>query len=61
MEITNSKSNIFWGRYKPRDYDLKIWVADMKKTKKYFDWSPKNNLKQGLEKTIDWFRINKQI
>lgn len=58
MQITKSKSQIQWRDYKPRDYDSEIWVADMKKTKKYFNWKPKYNLNQGLEKTIDWFKLN---
>lgn len=58
MQITKSKSKIQWGDYKSRDYDSEIWVANMEKTKKYFNWKPKYNLNQGLEKTIDWFKLN---
>ncbi len=56
IEITNSKSKINLGAYKKRDYDSKIWVADMKKTKKFLDWTPKYCLKEGLKQTIEWAR-----
>ena len=55
IKITKSKSKINWGEKKKRDYDNKIWVADIKKTKKAFNWSPTYNLEKGLIKTIKWF------
>lgn len=34
----------------------KVSVADLRKTKKYLNWSPKNEINEGLERTINWFR-----
>lgn len=61
IKITDSKSRLHWGEYKERAYDNSHWLADMTKTKKYFDWKPQYNLKQGLEKTIDWIKSQNQI
>ena len=36
----------------------KLWIADISKTKKLLGWRAKYNLKQGLEKNIDWFEKN---
>jgi len=56
IELTNSKSKINWGSYLERDYDNAVWVADLNKTKENFSWEPKYSLKQGLKKTIEWFK-----
>jgi len=58
LEITGSKSNVIWGESKPRDYDPKVWVAGIQKAKNLLDWEPRYNLKDGLEKTIYWFKNN---
>ena len=55
IKLTNFKGKVIWGSEKPRDYDAKVWVADMKKTKKAFNWKPPYNLEKGLIKTIKWF------
>ena len=30
----------------------------MNKTKEFFNWKPKKNLKQGLKESIEWFKNN---
>ena len=45
-----------WNSMKRRRWDQKIWKADMSKVKKKFNWRPKHNLKQGLTKTISWYK-----
>jgi len=58
INLCNSKSKIVIGEYKPRAYDNKIWVADMNKTKQVFDWKPKYDIREGLKKTINWYKEN---
>jgi nucleoside-diphosphate-sugar epimerase len=61
MQITKSKSKIQWGNYPLRNYDSEIWVADISKTTELLEWEPKHNLRQGLEKTVSWFKENLSI
>jgi nucleoside-diphosphate-sugar epimerase len=43
----------------PRDSDvLRIWRADTEKIQKILGWYPKYNLRDGLIKTVEWFREN---
>lgn len=44
---------IIFDRSKPEG--VKTRALDIKKAKKLMNWEPKLTLKQGLEKTIDWF------
>ena len=37
-------------------WDQSIWVADMKKVKELFNWEPRYSLKDGLIKTINWYK-----
>ena len=39
-----------------RSWDQTLWKADMSIVKKRFKWKPKNNLKQGLTKSINWHK-----
>ena len=34
------------------------YAIDSSKTKEYFDWQPKTQLKDGLIKTVDWYLTN---
>jgi nucleoside-diphosphate-sugar epimerase len=34
------------------------WVADISKAEKLLGWKPKHSIRDGLTKTIDWFRKN---
>lgn len=60
IELTNSKSTIHWDsmQKQQRQIEPKVWQADISKAKNILDWKPENNLSQGLEQTIDWFRKN---
>jgi dTDP-D-glucose 4,6-dehydratase len=44
-----------------RIWDTRIWVANISKIKKILHWEPKNDLKSGLRKSVEWFRKNKEI
>lgn len=41
-----------------RKADTDIWVADIEKIKKIFDWEPKYDMEKGLKKSIEWFQNN---
>lgn len=41
-----------------RKADTDIWVADIEKIKKVFDWKPKYDMEMGLKKSIEWFQNN---
>jgi nucleoside-diphosphate-sugar epimerase len=59
IDITNSKSKIEYGTFEPRAYDKgMLWVADMNKTQKCFDWKPRYSFREGLEESVKWFRYN---
>lgn len=54
IKLTNSKSKIVY-RPMPVD-DPKVRCPDIKKAKRYLEWSPKISLEEGLIKTIMWFK-----
>jgi dTDP-glucose 4,6-dehydratase len=56
IEITKSKSKIIHKKL-PVD-DPKVRRPDISKAKKYLSWEPKVKLKQGLIKTVEWFKEN---
>jgi len=59
LEITRSRSGIV---YKPLPVnDPKIRRPDITRAKKYLDWEPVVGLREGLEKTIEWFRRDEGI
>ena len=59
LEITRSRSGIV---YKPLPVnDPKVRRPDITRAKKYLDWEPVVGLREGLEKTIEWFRRNEGI
>ena len=46
------------GAYPPRVTDTTFWCADISKARHLLDWEPRHSLKQGLRKTIDWYKQN---
>ncbi|MDD5181723.1 MAG: NAD(P)-dependent oxidoreductase [Candidatus Nanoarchaeia archaeon] len=58
IELKQSTSKIISKEEFKRSYDNTVWVADIAKTRKAFDWKPKHSLKEGLEKTMNWFEKN---
>lgn len=57
VRLTKSKSEIKLNTYKGRPWDSNHWQADMRKTKTVLNWSPKFTLRQGLQKTIRWYKV----
>jgi dTDP-glucose 4,6-dehydratase len=54
IEMTESKSNIIYCDL-PQD-DPKVRRPDITKAKKILGWEPKVDLRDGLEKTVEYFR-----
>lgn len=54
VELTNSKSEIIYKKI-PED-DPKRRQPDISSAKRLLEWNPEIQLKEGLEKTIDYFR-----
>lgn len=53
--LTQSKSEIAWSG-KEVSYDRARWQADMTKVNRLLSWSPRHDLRAGLEKTIAWYK-----
>jgi len=59
LEITRSRSEIV---HKPLPVnDPRVRRPDITRAKKYLDWEPVVDLREGLEKTIEWFRRDEGI
>lgn len=54
--VSGKKLMIRVGAYPARPFDTNYWVADIRKAKKSLGWEPHHSLREGLEKTISWFR-----
>lgn len=52
----NKKANIKWGEIPYKKNEIFDSKADIKKAKKYLEWSPKYDISDGLKKTIDWYK-----
>ncbi len=58
-KLFNKKINA--GIADERPGDQKIFVSDIRKAKKDFNWTPKNNVETGIEKLYFWLRENEKI
>jgi len=57
-EIIRDAPTPEWGVVEHRQPEPETWVADINKIKKNLDWEPSTSLRNGLEKTVAWFREN---
>lgn len=57
LDITKSKSKVNWNALPLVVYDTENWQADMSKTFSRFSWRPQYTLREGLIKTINWFKL----
>ncbi|PIR87915.1 MAG: NAD-dependent dehydratase [Candidatus Harrisonbacteria bacterium CG10_big_fil_rev_8_21_14_0_10_45_28] len=57
----NSKAKINWGTTPSQPWEPKKWEADMSKTFSAFKWRPEHSFREGIEKTINWFKENKNL
>jgi nucleoside-diphosphate-sugar epimerase len=53
LELTGYNTSITWDKTKPQG--VRVRKADMTKASMILGWKPKVPLREGLEKTIDWF------
>jgi len=60
IQLTGAKVQVKWGTIPARIWDTNIWVADMTRAKMVLGWKAKRTLKEGLSKTIEWFKINRK-
>ena len=44
-----------------RPGDQKVYISDIRKTKKLLGWTPKVGVKEGLEKLVSWVQENKEL
>ncbi len=49
------------GAYPASPSDTNRWIADISKATDLLAWEPRHGLRQGLEKTIGWFRLNAEL
>jgi len=61
IQLVGNKVKVKIGAYKPRKWDTDFWVADINKAEKLLNWKPEYSLKQGLMKSIKWYRINLKL
>ena len=54
--MTGYKGSIEWNSTQKRPLDAKVLIGDNSKAKKLLGWEPKYDLKQGLEKTIEFWK-----
>lgn len=57
-KILDRKIKVSYGEIAAKQYEPKMWVADISKAKKLLDWKPKFSLEEGLKKNIEWFSKN---
>ncbi len=56
-KMTNCTSQLNWKKIPERDSDiLKVWEANIGKINSHLNWNTQYALKEGLEKTINWFK-----
>ena len=58
MQIVGKRVKIHHTKASLRSWDAKNWRADISKAEKLLNWQPKNTLKMGLKKTVNWFKEN---
>ena len=56
LELTKAKVKVHWGKMPARSWDTNIWQGDVSKAKKILGWKARTSLREGLRKTIQWFR-----
>lgn len=66
LEVIDILNEIFGKKNKPifekeRSGDIKYSYADISEAKKILGYNPRISLKEGLKKTIDWFRVNLKL
>ncbi|MFC1741073.1 NAD-dependent epimerase/dehydratase family protein [Nanoarchaeota archaeon] len=58
IEITGSKSRVFWKKKGSRSFESRVWRADMEKSERLFGFRARTAFEEGLKDTVEWFRSN---
>ncbi|TDT61029.1 NAD-dependent epimerase/dehydratase family protein [Fonticella tunisiensis] len=58
IQESGSKVTPIWGALPDRKVQASKWEADMSLVKKELNWEPKFTLREGVRKTIEWFKNN---
>ena len=58
FRATGAKVKVHWGSMPARVWDTETWLADPSKVRRVLKWAPKIGLKEGIERTTEWFRRN---
>ena len=58
-KLASKKFNFSFGSWRPGDQ--KIYISDISKAKKDFNWLPKVSPKEGIKKLYDWISQNKNL
>lgn len=54
-ELFDIKQKPKFGGYENRKWDLNDWFANIDKSRTILSWEPRTNLKEGLDKTKQWY------
>ncbi len=58
LKYSDSKSGVMW-KGGEASYDSGLWQADVAKVKIKLQFEPKISLEEGIRKTVEWFRENR--
>jgi len=59
FELTGKKVKVRFGKARPGDQ--KVYISDISKAKRDFNWQPKVGIKEGLKKLIAWVEKNRDL
>lgn len=61
-QACGSKLDVRWGEHPSTDVPgTTTWVADITKVKGRLGWTPQTGLVDGLRRTLDWFRQQREV
>jgi nucleoside-diphosphate-sugar epimerase len=61
IKLTGANVSPAWNKVVNPRVEPKAWRADISKAQRVLDWSPEHNLKEGLTRTVAWFRENTSL
>jgi len=63
LRLSKSNSKVLWGAVRKQDRYIEPTTlrADLSKTRKMLQWSPRDTIWEGLGKTIEWFKKNRHL
>ena len=59
--ITGRALQVNWGSMEARPWDSDVWVADISKARRLTGQSKRTTLREGLEKSLQWFQANQKL